>query len=408
MEENEIISDIKDILIELSDLGNKVNVESYSGVNFTKGWSSNNQIKINIIFKKIIKVNDELYNDLLSLKLYLNRKGYEDLLFKYADSSYTYHKFYIYDDSRMLRNDDIHKMERWLPVSRMELIFLKKIENKNESKIKRFDSFLESKNEKYSIYEFFYDLHSQNRNKFSLAKLKENCDHFVGNGYFEKISNKVDEIIEACNKVNLNDVELRLYDDVYDNISLSIKKDLSFGILSGSYEEYDYRSDRKYSSIHFFKNIKENRKYIISDIIRDVIYPTLFINGKIIRCTDDSDYVTNPKWNCDNFNIKNYRNEFMNYHGIEIGNIEIKNKSKYTIDKVINMFKPAIICRLEGEYGKEHTLINIDTIESYIDEALECILPTISYEEVIFDYSRYNRHFENRKMYEYIFKIILK
>ncbi len=55
MEENEIISDIKDILIELSDLGNKVNVESYSGVNFTKGWSSNNQIKINVIFKKIIK-----------------------------------------------------------------------------------------------------------------------------------------------------------------------------------------------------------------------------------------------------------------------------------------------------------------------------------------------------------------
>ncbi len=110
-------------------------------------------------------------------------------------------------------------------VSRMELIFLKKIENKNESKIKRFDSFLGSKNEKYSIYEFFYDLHQQNRNKFSLAKLKENCDHFVGNGYFEKISNKVDEIIEACNKVNLNDVELRLYDDVYDNISLSIKKE---------------------------------------------------------------------------------------------------------------------------------------------------------------------------------------
>ncbi len=99
----------------------------------------------------------------------------------------------------------------------------------------------------------------------------------------------------------------------------------------------------------------------------------------------------------------------MNYHGIEIGNIEIKNKSKYTIDKVINMFKiQLIICRLEGDYGKEHTLINIDTIESYIDEALECILPTISYEEVIFDYSRYNRHFENRKMYEYIFKIILK
>ncbi len=48
-----------------------------------------------------------------------------------------------------------------------ELIFLKKIENKNESKIKRFDSFLESKNEKYSIYEFFYDLHPRNRNKFS-------------------------------------------------------------------------------------------------------------------------------------------------------------------------------------------------------------------------------------------------
>ncbi len=120
----------------------------------------------------------------------------------------------------------------------------------------------------------------------------------------------------------------------------------------------------------FFKILKRNRKYIISDIIRDVIYPTLFINGKIIRCTDDGDYVTNPKWNCDNFNIKNYRNEFMNYHGIEIGNIEIKNKSKYTIDKVINMFKISYNIQVRRKYGEEHTLISIDTIESYIDEGL--------------------------------------
>lgn len=269
-------------------------------------------------------------------------------------------------------------------------------------KIKSFNSFLESKNKEYDIYQFFADLHPEKRNKFSLDELKENCDHFVGDGWFKKISDKVDWIIKSCDKVNLKDVELRLYDDLYDNISLYIEKTLSFCILSGDYDRYDEENDRKYSSTHFFlSGMKHQRKYIISDIIRDVIYPTLFIDDILIRNTEESQYVTDSKWNCSNFDIKNY-------NIIDQNNYIIKQKSKYTTEKVVDMFKPAIVCRLEGDYGKEYTKMNMDKIEGYMDEALECILPTIDYEAVIFDYSRYKRQFENKDTYDYTLKIILK
>ena len=140
MEENvnEIILNIKDILIELSDLGHSVNVRPIYNPHI-------NIINIEIIinFRKPININNELHNDLVSLQLFLNKKGYLGYTFKYKDIN-KWNRFYIYDDDRKLRNGDIHKMERWLPVYRIVLNFIKKIPNneiKNESKIKRFNSF---------------------------------------------------------------------------------------------------------------------------------------------------------------------------------------------------------------------------------------------------------------------------
>jgi len=400
MKENEIIADVKDILIELSDMGHSVNIELEESKSHITEYLI---LKVNIKFKKPIEANDELYNDLISLKLYLNNNGYEDFVFNYRDTQQV-HKFYLHDDSRKMRNDDIHKYERWLRISSMNLVFMKSIGKVTESKIKKFKSFLETKNEKYSIYDFFNSLNRFSRREIDIKNLKPNCDHFIGPGSYDKIENYVDKLISSINKVNLDDIELRLLDDIYDNINSDIKKSISFGILNGDYYNYDIKDENKYNSTSFYKDIIKSKMIIISEIIREIIHPTLYIQTKLLRNTNESEYVTGPEWNCQNFNIDKYINDL----DIKSYKYSLLQKSKYSIDNVINMHKPAIICNLEGQYGRKHTIMNIDKIESYIDEALECILPTINYESVIFDHSRYTRQFEFRDFYDYTFKIILK
>jgi hypothetical protein len=55
--------------------------------------------------------------------------------------------------------------------------------------------------------------------------------------------------------------------------------------------------------------------------------------------------------------------------------------------------------------------MNLLKLESDIDEILPSILPTLDYEEVIFDSSRGDRrfdHIENYEVYDYTIKILLK
>jgi hypothetical protein len=53
--------------------------------------------------------------------------------------------------------------------------------------------------------------------------------------------------------------------------------------------------------------------------------------------------------------------------------------------------------------------MNLLKLESDLDEVLPTILPTLDYEEVIFDVSRGNRGFdtENYEVYDYTVKILL-
>lgn len=115
-----LLEDVEDILIELSDDGNKVSV------NDEKLTLSNTHIMIiRIIFKKPTFINDNLVQDLIRLKLYLNENGYKDHLFQYFSSRSSHSKkFYIYNDSRTLRNQDIHGWESWRMITDMKLVFI--------------------------------------------------------------------------------------------------------------------------------------------------------------------------------------------------------------------------------------------------------------------------------------------
>jgi hypothetical protein len=89
---------------------------------------------------------------------------------------------------------------------------------------------------------------------------------------------------------------------------------------------------------------------------------------------------------------------------------DIAKKKEYSIDKILGMYKPCVTINIGG-YSDSHTTgkMNLLKLESDLDEVLPTILPTLDYEEVIFDVSRGNRGFdtENYEVYDYTVKILL-
>ena len=142
---NNIINDTNDILLELDDRGyhTHVTTEEYTASPSKMIHNNNNNtycygriwqdssiiIKIYINFKKFIHLDNNLTEDITRLKTYLNSKNYKDLDMKYAGVDRG-HRFYIHDDSRGWRNDNIHRIERWGEVGSVYLSFYKQNGNK--------------------------------------------------------------------------------------------------------------------------------------------------------------------------------------------------------------------------------------------------------------------------------------
>jgi hypothetical protein len=73
------------------------------------------------------------------------------------------------------------------------------------------------------------------------------------------------------------------------------------------------------------------------------------------------------------------------------------------------MYKPCVTINIGGHRDSHLTgKMNLKKLESDIDEILPSILPTLDYEEVIFDSSRGDRQFDdNIDVYDYTIKILL-
>jgi len=73
------------------------------------------------------------------------------------------------------------------------------------------------------------------------------------------------------------------------------------------------------------------------------------------------------------------------------------------------MYVPSVVIEIGGRSESMSTgKFNLKYIESLIDEALESILPTLDYKEVVFDHSRFTRQFDDDKdFHDYTVKILL-
>jgi hypothetical protein len=289
--------------------------------------------------------------------------------------------------------------------------------------LEKYNSFLESSESQYSIYDWFEDLKRFQwaRNQKSMvneSSLKKWSDHFIGEGYWEKVKDLVDKMFVAMSKVDTDYINDRMY-DVYDEIPGSKENWTMCCVAYGDYENHNKPNNRKYNGLLSVRNPKEGDKLnIIISILKDIVNPTLSIGSYpsiLLRRDDDQYYVTDKKWNCSNFNIDNY--------GIKVGdkfkgderrdvtihNSDINKKKDYSVDKILDMYKPCVTINIGG-HGDSHLTgkMNLKKLESDIDEVLPAILPTLDYEEVIFDSSRGDRHFDDDSdVYDYTIKILL-
>lgn len=291
------------------------------------------------------------------------------------------------------------------------------------SKYKTFES-----SQKYGIHDWIEDLKAWEWNSprwsqsqvVNLTSIKKWSDHFIGEGWFEKIKVLVDRMFEAIGKVDIDEVDLRMY-DVYDQVPSDKDKYVIACIAYGDVERYDSPNKSKYNGLISVRDLDERDKIrIIIHIIKDIVNPTLRIGtypSYFLRQSDESYYVTEPKWQCQNFNIKDYeefgikagaRFEGESGKSILISQSDISKKEQYSIDKIIEMYKPCIDIEIGGHSDSVRTgKMNLIELESHIDETLESILPALDYEEVIFDHSRGDRRFDNNEIYDYSIKILL-
>lgn len=266
-----------------------------------------------------------------------------------------------------------------------------------------------------NILEFLEILKSYEwgRRETDINLIRKNTNHFIGSGYYEKISSIVDRMVSSLEKVDTHYINMRMY-DVYDNCLQA--EDIKSTKLAISYGDYDKDG---YNGLLYFPSSKNNKLHesnkirVIIHIIKEIIYPTINISRMNLRSTEDMLYVTDDKWNCVNFDIKNYNvkvgDKFISPYTnreSQILNHDIDKYKKYSVDNVINKYKPCIAVTI----GDSHmgAKFNLKKLESEIDEALPSILPTIDYSEVIFDLHRDTRRFDNDSDFtEYTLKILL-
>lgn len=87
----------------------------------------------------------------------------------------------------------------------------------------------------YGIHDWIEDLKSWEWSKsqnqvVNESSLKKWSDHFIGEGYYDKVSNHVNKIFESLRKVDEEEIHMRMY-DVYDQIPLVKKSGLCVVLL---------------------------------------------------------------------------------------------------------------------------------------------------------------------------------
>ena len=287
------------------------------------------------------------------------------------------------------------------------------------SKIKKYNLFLESSKE-IDIYDFANMLKGWQAFP-ALSEVKRHSERFIGPGIYDRVQKLVDDMFNVLEEVDMEHIKDALY-DVFDEF---LEKDnrLHLCVLYCNTENLKEPIERRYrGSMSVGEDKDRSRQFIICHILLDMLNPTFSIGypSILIRETDEQLYVTDPKWNCVNFNIDNYEiskkegqrvpapSDYKK-RGTLISSLDLDKLRKYNIEDFFQCYKPGIYIELYDNKGYNWK-ISIKKVEDLFDEYLPRILHGLEYEEVLWEIPRQGRRFDETtyELYDYTLKVLLK
>jgi len=287
------------------------------------------------------------------------------------------------------------------------------------SKIKTYNLFLES-NKEVDIYEFANMLKGWQPYP-PLSEVKRHSERFIGPGIYDRVEKLVNQIFEVLNYVDIEHIKEALY-DVFDEFPHKDKR-VHLCVLYCDTDKLKEPIERRYNgSMGVGQDKEKSKKYIICHILLDILNPTFRIGYPSIeiRQTDEQIDVTDPKWNCVNFNIDNY--EISKKEGQHvpatfdfkkretyISPLDLDKLRKYNIEDFFQCYAPGIYIELYDDKGYNFKM-SIKEIENLFDKYLPHILHDVEYERILWEIPREGRKFDETTydLYDYTLKVLLK
>ena len=287
------------------------------------------------------------------------------------------------------------------------------------SKIKKYNLFLES-NKEVDIYDFANMLKGWQALP-ALSEVKRHSERFIGPGIYDRVEKLVNQIFEVLSYVDIEHTKEALY-DVFDEFPHKDKR-VHLCVLYCNPDRSKEPIERRYNgSMGVGEDKERSRKFIICHILLDMLNPTFSIGYPSIqiRQTDEQIDVTDPKWNCVNFNIDNYEiSKKEGQHvpapsdykkrGTYISPLDLDKLRKYNIEDFFQCYAPGIYIELYDDKGY-HSKMSIKQVEDLFDQYLPHILHDVEYEKILWEIPRQGRRFDETTydLYDYTLKVLLK
>jgi len=274
-------------------------------------------------------------------------------------------------------------------------------------KLETYKSFFESQKQ-YSIFDFYDYLRDNHWSNTDISTLERWTDHFVGDGWWNKVKSHVDKMFDIFSEVDLKHIENAML-DIFDTVPEEKEKNIYCAILYGDYEKINDSSEYKYNgTMPVFDTDGENRKcYILHNIVFEIIKPTInsggLYNEVSFRTTPEAEFVTDKKWQCQNFDFSQFT---------ELKDYEMKSLKFYSPENVLSMYKPGVVIDIGGWSSLDSRRtgeMSLVELEKELDDRINLITAEIEFEEVLWPFSRKERYFDtSQPIYDYTLKILLK
>ena len=282
-------------------------------------------------------------------------------------------------------------------------------------KLETYKSFLESQKE-YSIFDFYDYLEERVWSDTDISTLERWTDHFVGEGWWNKIKSHVDRMFEIFSEIDLNHIKDAML-EIYDTLPDEKEKNIYCAVIYGDYEKINDSNDFKYNGTMpiFEPDDMKRKSYILHSIVFEIVRPTVMgmrpissysrlrDTGVNFRTTPESEWVTDKKWQCQNFDFSDFS---------ELKEYEMNKLKLYSPENVLNSYQPGVVIDIGGWSSVDsHRTgqMSLLDLEKELDERIDLITANLDYEEVLWPFSRKERYFDtSQPIYDYTLKILLK